>query len=430
MAIKPSHDKSLIEAACKNIKLFDYNNLLGKVLSLTNSDEKWRNDCINLVAAESLMSKTAQSILSNGLCMRTSGGYIGVENRYFVGTDNIDIIEANLFALLTDLFNCDQADWRLLGGTHACQTVYTSLCKSGDTIITICEDMGGDSSNTLSSMPGHLSLNIINMPFKEDGYTIDLERLEYLVKKYSPKLVNIGFSISLFFPPIKKIKEICSITDTILYYDAAHELGLIAGKCFDPFAEGIDVMTGSTGKSFSGPQGGVILWNNNSKTSLLESNIFPGSVGTYQLGRVMSLFITTIELKEFGIKFMLSVVNNAKSLANALSHKGLDIFAKANSYTETNQVVILLPDNIDPYVIAKKLEKVNIICNPVCYPGKKDRHALRLGTVEVTRLGMGSTEMHKIAELIYTRIYDKISEENCIKEVLSLKNKFKEIKYC
>ena len=43
-------------------------------------------------------------------------------------------------------------------------------------------------------------------------------------------------------------------------YDGAHVLGLIAGGEFqDPLREGADVMTGSSHKTFPGPQGGFLL---------------------------------------------------------------------------------------------------------------------------------------------------------------------------
>ena len=90
-------------------------------------------------------------------------------------------------------------------------------------------------------------------------------------------------------------------TKTKLFYDAAHELGLIAGKCFaDPFQLGVDIVAGSTGKTLSGPQGGLLLWNNAELTLPVTSMVFPNFVGSYQLNRIVALTITALELLQFG----------------------------------------------------------------------------------------------------------------------------------
>jgi len=426
------NDKILIDAARSNLeKGLTYQNLLNTCLGLINANGNWRQqECLNLVASEALISPLTRKTLSSDMAMRTAGGYIGEKNRYFIASKNIDMLESYLFALLTDLFNCDQADWRLLGGTQACHAVYAALCKRGDTIISVPEIMGGDSSNTYLSMPGYLGLNIVNMPFRDDGYTIDLDKLEHLIKVHTPRLVCIGFSISLFKQPIKEIKSLCKTTNTLIYYDAAHELGLIAGNQLpNPFDEGADIVSGSTGKSFSGPQGGLILWDNNLSLAPLESSVFPNFVGTYQLNRVAALCFSACELREFGKAFMSAVVINAKALAGALEAEGFTIFGSKKGYTETNQVLLQLPKE-DGIGSAKKLEQINIICNETITPGNTHTISLRLSTTEITRLGMGIKEMKTIAILIAARLKNREKTCTLIKKVMLLKNQFKIIGYC
>ena len=66
-------------------------------------------------------------------------------------------------------------------------------------------------------------------------------------------------------------------------YDAAHVLGLIAGKQFqDPLKEGAEVLMGSTHKTFPGPQGGIILSQEENK-DLIDNAVFPGVVSNHQL---------------------------------------------------------------------------------------------------------------------------------------------------
>ncbi len=69
-----------------------------------------------------------------------------------------------------------------------------------------------------------------------------------------------GASLFLFPHPVEEAREVCDEVGASIVYDAAHVLGLIAGGQFqDPLSEGADVVTGSTHKTFPGPQGGIIL---------------------------------------------------------------------------------------------------------------------------------------------------------------------------
>ncbi|MEM2816276.1 MAG: serine hydroxymethyltransferase, partial [Candidatus Bathyarchaeia archaeon] len=69
--------------------------------------------------------------------------------------------------------------------------------------------------------------------------------------------------------------------------------------------------------------------------------------------------------------------------------------------------------------VADKLERANIIVDT----------AVRIGTCEVTRRGMKTPEMSKIAELI-KRAVDGENPETIKREVSKLCSEFREIKYC
>ncbi|WP_131783729.1 aminotransferase class I/II-fold pyridoxal phosphate-dependent enzyme [Legionella gresilensis] len=410
-----------------------YESMKELIVSIIKKNNGWRTEqCINLVAAESPMSRVAQSVLACDLSMRTAGGHIGRQNRYFMASKYIDQLESICHVLMTNLFGCHYCEHRLLGGTQACQVVYSVLTKPNDTLITVMPKHGGDSSNCKQSMPGLLDLNIIPMPFLPNHLIIDLERFEYLVCRYRPQLITLGFSICLFEQPIKEICAIAKKYNTRIFYDAAHELGLIAGKCFtNPFKQGVTIVSGSTGKTFSGPQGGLLLWDDEKLTTPIATTVFPNFVGTYQLNRVAALTLTALELHQYGEAYMNQVLCNAKALATHLDECGISVFAKEKNYTETHQVLINVEKYGGGFSAACRLEACNIIVNHVSIPGDdKPVQGIRLATTELTRRGMQEEQMQQVARLIYRALATDEPAEYIAIDASQLIQEFQGIYFC
>ncbi|WP_419421253.1 aminotransferase class I/II-fold pyridoxal phosphate-dependent enzyme (plasmid) [Legionella sp. D16C41] len=433
-AKQTSHDAALFLKAKRDLmQCKSYESIQDLLLGLIKKNDQWRTkNCINLVAAESPMSQVARSMLSCDLSIRTAGGHIGKNNRYFMACEYIDQLESICHVLMTSLFDCRYFEHRLLGGTQACQVVYSALTKPKDTLITVMPRHGGDSSNCSQSMPGLLALNIVPMPFLADHLTIDLQQLEYLVCCYRPRLITLGFSICLFEQPLKEISIIAQKYQAHVFYDAAHELGLIAGKCFaNPFKRGVTLVSGSTGKTYSGPQGGVLLWDDEGLTQLIETTVFPNFVGTYQLNRVAALTLTALELHQYGEAYMRQVVRNAKALATYLDDFGLSVFAKEKNYTQTHQVLINVEKYGGGFKAACRLEACNIIGNQVSIPGhEKSFQGLRIATTEITRKGMKEQQMQQIAELIYRALATQEQAKRIASDASCLSQSFQEIYYC
>jgi glycine hydroxymethyltransferase len=87
--------------------------------------------------------------------------------------------------------------------------------------------------------------------------------------------------------------------------------------------------------------------------------------------------------------------------------------------------------------IEAELEKANIIVNRQLIPGdiKAKRHymhpgGIRLGTSEVTRLGMEETDMLIIADLIKSVIVDDEDRKDIAKEIVELRKNYQKTQYC
>jgi aminomethyltransferase len=219
-------------------------------------------------------------------------------------------------------------------------------------------------------------------------------------------------------------------------YDMAHVLGLVGPHFQEPFADGADVVTGSTHKTFFGTQRGVIamacrdrdpcrdLW------SAIERRTFPGAVSNHHLGTLLGLLMAAYEMNEFKDAYQPAVLANAKTLARALKACGLDVAGDAAiSFTETHQVIVRVGYGQGP-AMARRLEDNNIICNYQAVPGEEGfsaAGALRLGVAEMTRFGMGPKDFEALAELICDVV---LSGRSVVAEVRALRAKFQEMRYC
>jgi glycine hydroxymethyltransferase len=232
------------------------------------------------------------------------------------------------------------------------------------------------------------------------------------------------------------MREIVADWGGEIYFDAAHQLGLVAGGQFqDPLSEGSIVMTGSAGKTFSGPQSGIIVWNDERLTEPLTTAIFPTMVATHQVNRVAALAASAVDILAYGRLYMEQIVRNAQALGDALYQRGIPMLGSHKGYTRTHQVIADVRQFGGGLAVAERLARANIITNknliPSDQPSDWDRPGgLRMGTTEVTRLGMHEPEMAQIADFIARVLVDRIEPETLLGEVTSLRAPFQTVYYC
>ena len=299
------------------------------ILQAVARNEDWRGrQCINLLAPEAPTTPTVRALLSAEVGIRAAEGHVGSVNRWFAGTKYIDEIESLCIELLKQVFHARYADHRLVASMIGNMVVYASMTQPGDTIMTVAQPFGGHSSNRQDGPAGVRGLNIVDIPFDPIELTVDLDRFRALATAIRPKLVMLGLSMTLFPLPVRAMHEIIGEWGGDIYFDGAHQLGLIAGGQFqDPLAEGAAVLTGSAGKTFSGPQSGVIVWNDERLTRPLTTAIFPVMAATHQVNRVAALAASAVDMLAFGQQYMAQIVRNAQGLGQPCNAKGFRCWA-------------------------------------------------------------------------------------------------------
>ncbi|WP_346777997.1 serine hydroxymethyltransferase [Paraburkholderia sp. Ac-20347] len=431
------HDVFSLEGAASLLKAADsYADAAELVRAAVNRNAQWRGqECLNLVAAESPTSLAARALLSSEIGTRASGGHIGKSNRFFAGMRFIDELESLCVELLKKSFRVRYADHRLMGGMAATLVAYTALARPGDTVMTAPLPMGGDTSNRTNGPPGVRGLRVIDIPYSKKDGTIDLDEFAAIARKERPAVIGLGMTLTLFPLPVREIKEIVSAWGGLVYFDGAHQLGLISAGLFqDPLKEGADVMTGSSGKTFSGPQGGIICWDDGQFSERITDTIFPVLTGSHQINRVAALAVAASEMLEFGPAYMRQVVANAQALAGFLDERGMKVLYGDRGYTRTHQIVVDSTPAGSGREAVHRLEAANIICNEMPLPwddveAEGGETGIRLGTVEVTRRGMGVPEMEWIAEQI-SRVLRGEEPSASARKIADFVSQFDTIYYC
>lgn len=408
--------------------------LAQSVRELTRKHSAWFKDCIPLIASENVMSPAAREVINSDLNNRYAEGLPG--KRFYQGNIYVDQIETICEDLAREVFACKFADVRSTSGTVSNMAVLTALTKTRDKMTTVSLSDGGHISHAKIGATGMRGIKTFNYPFDEKNMNIDTQGAKRLIREVKPKVALFGQSVFLFPTPLDEMKDVFSEVGCSTWYDAAHVLGLIAGRKFqDPLREGIDVMSGSTHKTLPGPQHGMIL-SDLTKQDLetsLRRGVFPGVTSNHHLHSVAALAVTLAETREFGEAYADQVIRNAKALGQGLFERGMEVLCEHLGFTESHTIVVDVEQFQGGAKVAKNLEAANIILNKNLLPWDSDPVrpcGIRIGSQELTRLGMKEKEMAEVAELVARVVVKGQAPEKVKPDVIDLKRQFTKIHYC
>jgi glycine hydroxymethyltransferase len=405
---------------------------LEKIEKIVSEHHDFYRNSLPLIASENITSITVRRFYVSDLGHRYAEGKVG--ERFYQGCEFIDEIEKMAIKITRELFNAEHANVQPISGVVANIAAFFALANPSDQIMSLSIPCGGHISHDKISAAGIRGLKVSHYPFDNDLMNIDVDATAKIAKESKPKIFVLGSSLILFPQPVKEIRELASELDARILYDASHVLGLIAGGRFQqPLAEGADVVTASTHKTFFGPQRAIIL----SRKELAEDvdrAVFPGVVSNHHLNTLAAYVVAAMEMREFGKDYADQVIKNAKKLAESLYELGFDVVGENMGFTESHQVAVDVSDFGGGSEVARSLEKINIILNKNLLPWDdlsktSDPSGIRMGVQEITRLGMKEDEMEEIAEIINKRLKDLESEKNLREKVIELKSRFNTIKY-
>ena len=437
----------------------------GLLLEKAVQNTQWRqHECINLIPSEMTASPMVRLLSVMDPSFRYAEhkevkAFYDADIFYYQGTDFIAQVEWLLEEEMRQFLGCNDVELRLLSGQMANATLYSAMVDYINRTDRRREPRRiRQVMNNHIAKGGHLSAQpmgalrdfvardfhterpaVVNFPVLENNpYKIDVPATLDLIDACRPELIIFGKSMVLHKEPVAEIRQHLDAThgDAIVMYDMAHVLGLIGPHFQQPFAEGADLVTGSTHKTYFGTQRGVVgsrFQEHEERYELWEAirrRAFPGSVSNHHLGTMLGLLMAAYEMNHFKDEYQPRVIANAKAFARALKECGLDVAGDPDiDYTETHQVIVRVGYGKGPQ-IARRLEDNNIIGNFQAAPDEEGftaSGAIRLGVSEMTRFGMEAKDFGELAVLIKEAVTDGA---NVASRVKALREPFRELRFC
>jgi glycine hydroxymethyltransferase len=336
-------------------------------------------------------------LLSN----QPSMGYAG--DKYQAGLEPLDVVEVTVSRLVADLMGAAFAEIRPTSATLANLAVYSAVAAPGDTVAVLPGWAGGHLSHHEIGAAGIRGLRIVDLPYDLRRLDVDLAALATLLSTERPRLVVVGASLMLHPHDLRPIADVVHDAGALLLYDASHVAGLVAERRFQtPLADGADVMTFSTYKSFGGPAGGVIVSDDAELMERITAAVYPGLTANYDIARLLPLGAAALDHQQSGGAYADACIHLAARLADALDAEGLGVVTCERGHTSSHHVAVDVRGFGGGPEAARTLASANVLLSEIGLPGP-DRDAsgaIRVGTQTIASQGFRPDDMPAVAALI------------------------------
>lgn len=359
---------------------------------------------LQLIASENLSSPEVLTALGSTLSNKYAEGYPG--RRYYGGCSEVDKAEELAIERCKALFDADHANVQAHSGASANQAVYGAFLKPGETILAMSLPHGGHLTHgTKVSFSGKW-FDAVHYGVHPETEDVDYDEMERLAKEHRPKVICAGGSAIPRLIDFERIRGIADEVGAIFWVDAAHFIGLVAGKAIPSPVPHADVVTFTTHKVLRGPRSGALVCKEE-HAAALDKAIFPMMQGGPQMHTIAA---KAVNFKECATPeyadYTRRVIENSKALAQGLADRGI---RPTTGGTDTHLSLLDLQGvEVTGKDAEARADAAGIVLNKNAIPNDPQKPSIasgvRVGTPCVTTQGMGVPEMEKIAELIHTAI--------------------------
>jgi glycine hydroxymethyltransferase len=359
---------------------------------------------LQLIASENLCSPRVLTALGSTLSNKYAEGY--PRRRYYGGCSEVDKAETLAIERATSLFGADHANVQPHSGASANQAVYGAFMQPGETILAMALPMGGHLTHgTKVSFSGKW-FNAVHYGVDKDTEDIDYDELERLAKEHQPKIICAGGSAIPRLIDFERIRKVADEVGAIFWVDAAHFIGLVAGKAIPSPVPHADVVSFTTHKVLRGPRGGAIVCKEE-HAAKIDKAVFPMMQGGPLMHTIAAKAVNFAECAtpEYQ-QYAKQVIANAAQLATSLGEHGI---RPTTGGTDTHLSLHDLQGvGVTGADAEARCDAAGIVLNKNAIPFDPQKpniaSGIRVGTPSVTTQGMGTEEMKQIAELIATAV--------------------------
>ncbi|NDA80006.1 MAG: serine hydroxymethyltransferase [Actinobacteria bacterium] len=379
---------------------------------------------LQLIASENFTSPAVLAALGSTLSNKYAEGYPG--KRYYGGCEEVDKVEELAIARAKELFGAEHANVQPHSGASANVSVYLAFTKPGDTVLAMSLPHGGHLTHGSKVNFSGKWFNVESYGVRQDTELIDYDELRDLAIKHKPKMICSGATAYPSLIDFKRVREICDEVGAIMWVDAAHFIGLVAGKAIPSPVPYADVVSFTTHKVLRGPRGGMIL-TKAEHGAAIDKAVFPGMQGGPIMSAVAAKAVALKEcLQPSYQKYAKDVIQNAQALAAGLVEEGM---RAVSGGTQTHLALIDVQAlGVTGKEADERCGEAGITLNKNSIPFDPQppsiTSGIRVGSPSVTTQGMGVAEMKVIASLIARAIKEPESAAKISDEVTALCRRF------
>jgi glycine hydroxymethyltransferase len=361
---------------------------------------------LQLIASENFTSPAVLAALGSTLSNKYAEGYPG--KRYYGGCAEVDKAEIIGIERAKELFGADHANLQPHSGASANIAAYGAFVKPGETVLAMSLPHGGHLTHGSKVNFSGKWFNIVSYGVRKDTELIDFDEVRSLAVEHRPKMIICGATAYPRLIDFAAFRSIADEVGAILMVDAAHFIGLVAGKAIPSPVPYADVVCFTTHKVLRGPRGGMIVCKAE-HAAAIDKAVFPMMQGGPLMHAVAA---KAVALKEAATPayeaYARQVIANAQALAEGLAAEGM---RPVSGGTDTHLALIDLQGvGVTGADAETRCDAARITLNKNSIPYDPQPPSIgsgiRVGTPAVTTQGMTEPDMKEIAGLIGRAVRD------------------------
>jgi glycine hydroxymethyltransferase len=238
--------------------------------------------------------------------------------------------------------------------------------------------------------------------------------------EHKPKIVLAGYSAYSRTLDYEGFRSIADEVEAIFMVDAAHFIGLVAGRSHPSPVPLADVVTGTTHKALRGPRGGLIL-SKDEYAKAVDKAVFPNAQGGPIESQVAAKAVCFQEAMQPAFhEYTEQIVANARAMAGTIQEQGVRVVSGGTD----NHLFLVDLRSVDADLngkdAARLLDGVGITLNfnTIPFDPRPPFRAsgLRIGTPAMTTQGMKEEQASEVATLIARALQNR-SDGSVLAEV-------------
>jgi glycine hydroxymethyltransferase len=355
---------------------------------------------LQLIASENLASPAVLAAAGSTLSNKYAEGYPG--RRYYGGCEQVDVAEQLGIDRAKALFGAEHANLQPHSGASANLAAYNAFCDPGDVVLAMSLPHGGHLTHGSKVNFSGQWFQPVSYGVRKDTELIDYDQVRDLALTHRPRMIIAGATAYPRLIDFGVFREIADEVGAILMVDAAHFIGLVAGKAIPSPVPYADVVTFSTHKVLRGPRGGMILAKAE-HAKAIDKAVFPAIQGGPLMNVVAAKAVALREASTPDFQsYAVQVVANASALAKGLETQGM---RPVSGGTDTHLALLDLQAlDVTGAEAERRCDAARITLNKNAIPFDPKppmvASGIRVGSPSVTTQGMRETDMAEIARLI------------------------------